>query len=151
MSPAAAVQLLERGLGLGLVLVQDVAGAALRRLVELGGVRVVVRLDLVVRDVRQLDAVVVEHLLHHFLDHHLTAHALDVGLLLLAALLGFEREQLEAHHVVQELAASLRAAVARAQVGRLIAEPVGELAERDRGVADLGEHLRWIARRSGRS
>ena len=112
----------------GLVVEQNVAGATLRGLVELVVILVVVRLDLVVADIRDLDALLVEELLHHLGYHRLLAYAIDLGVLVVATLDRFGRHEIETHHGVEKLTSPLRALESSPQVGRLAAEPVGELA-----------------------
>ena len=137
---ALGEHLREHALGCGAIADDDVARPELLRLVELVVMRLEVGLDVRVGDVRELD-VILELGLHHGLDHHLLARALDLVAAVVALRVGVGGEQLEADHVVEELPAALRAAVARAQVRGLLRQALGELADGDRLGADLHERL----------
>ena len=120
----------------------DVAGADLLGRVELGAVRLVVRAHVGVRDL--LGAALIEALLEEAPDHHLFLGALDLRQIVVAPPLGLLREELEADHLVEELAPPLGAAVAGADERALRGQLVGEVAERDVRVADLHEGLRRL-------
>ncbi|MCZ7681976.1 MAG: hypothetical protein M5U28_25560 [Sandaracinaceae bacterium] len=132
-------QLRQDALRGGAVAHLDVARAHLLGRVELGGVLLVVGAHVLGAD--GLRPALVEALLEEAADHHLLARALDLREPIVAAPAGLLGEQLEADHLIEELAAPLRAAVAGADEGALGGELLGELPDRDGGVADARERL----------
>lgn len=119
------------------------ADADLLGLVELRRVRLVVRAHLVVGDVLGLDALFVL-VLEEAADHELLLGAPHLGRLVEVLRVRLLGEQLEAHHLVEQLATALGAVVASREIRPLVGDRLGELADRDRVIADLRERLRRL-------
>src|SRR5690554_4310190 len=73
--------------------------------------------------------------------------AADLWTLKIALSLGLDREELEANHILEELAPSLDIFVARAEIRALFGEMIGEIAGGDDAIADGGDRSAQLFRR----
>ena len=130
--------------GLALLLDHHLADPHLVLLVELGGMLLVVLLDVRVGHVLDLQ-LRLEVFLQKLRDHLLLHHPHHLGILVVAAPLGLVGHDLEPNQAVEELLLLLVGRVARAHERRLLVDALLDIPDRDDRVIDLGHHLRRIA------